>query len=118
MNSETDGNFEDRVLDELLERLNDNVTPAVGTGGDPSRASNDTLVREYLELIGLIPYGLETVQPSPDVREENHECCRAGPLPTIEEAFQEAVETPTSAEAVEMPVRRRANLGPSSCGLD
>jgi hypothetical protein len=117
MSLETNETFEDRVLDELLERLNDNVAPAVGAGSDPSRTSTDKLVREYLELLGLLPYELETVQPSPVVKQRIMSAVE-GTASYVEEGTAGAAEIPMSANVAEMPTRRRTNWAlPLAAGL-
>ncbi len=117
MSSEMNENLEDRVLDELLERLNDNVTPAVGAAGDPSSTSIGTRVREYLELLGLMPYGLEPVQPSPALRERIMSAVD-GTASSIEAESSDELDTPMPAGVVEMPRRQRSNWTlPLAAGL-
>jgi anti-sigma-K factor RskA len=55
---------EDRLAGDLLDRLNQIVVPEVASLDDGSEA----LSRGYLELVGLLPYELDPVEPSPAVK--------------------------------------------------
>lgn len=67
MNNKDDvfGLTEDRVVEELLDRLNQGVVPSDSkAAGEAERLS-----REYSELLGLIPYELEPVNPALEAKE-------------------------------------------------
>ena len=52
---------EDRLAGDLLDRLNEGVVPAPEITGD----TGESQLRSYLEIVGLLPYELDPVQPSP-----------------------------------------------------
>ena len=62
MNTEDEKNTstEDRVAEGLLDRLNSGIIPS----SSPSADEMDSLVDQYTELLGLIPYGLEPMAPA------------------------------------------------------
>lgn len=57
--------LEDRLAGELLDRLNESILPASGGGEAAKDEASEYLLRTYLEVVGLLPYELEPVQPSP-----------------------------------------------------
>ena len=57
--------LEDRLAGDLLDRLNQSVPLPPDTTDDEGEA----LLRGYLEIVGLLPYELDPVEPSPAARE-------------------------------------------------
>ena len=57
--------LEDRLAGDLLDRLNQSVPLPPDTTDDEGEA----LLRGYLEIVGLLPYELDPMEPSPAARE-------------------------------------------------
>lgn len=68
MTVESDESFEDRLIHELLDRLSDDVTPSLVVDRGVSENLPESTAREYVELLGLLPYELEMKSPSSDLR--------------------------------------------------
>ena len=60
---------EDRTILALLEALEQGAGPGELAGRLPGGEAGETLARLYTETLGLLPYGLDPVTPSPAVRE-------------------------------------------------
>jgi len=58
--------LEDRLASDLLDRLNKSVLQAPVTADDAS----ESLQRSYLEIVGLLPYELDPVEPSSATKEK------------------------------------------------
>lgn len=58
--------LEDRLAGDLLDRLNQSILPASDTADDAS----ESLLRSYLEIVGLLPYELDAVEPSSATKEK------------------------------------------------
>lgn len=106
MNLISNENFEDRVISELLDRLNDNGTPSVGDRGEFSQSDSDELIREYLEVLGLLPYDLEPAEPSPVVKEKLMRAIE-GNLSSDVRSPADPVDSSKGAEVITMPDRKR-----------
>lgn len=68
MTVESDESFEDRLIHELLDRLSDDVTPSLVVDRGTSERVPEATAREYVELLGLLPYELESKSPSSALR--------------------------------------------------
>ena len=106
MNLTGNENFEDRIISELLDRLNDNGTPAVGDSGGSSRSESDDLIREYLEVLGLLAYNLEPEEPSPVVKEKLMSTIE-GDLSADLKSTVDPIGPSKGAEVIMMPDRKR-----------
>lgn len=60
---------DDRTLLALFEALEQGADPGDLAGRLPSGEAGETLARLYIETLGLLPYALDPVAPSPAVRE-------------------------------------------------
>jgi len=95
MNSKdnTSVGVEDRLLEALLERLNDSPVPEPGLVDQQAEAP----LREYVEALGLMPFALEPEIPSASVKRRIMETVEGG-RPTVErdEEMAEVVQMPAS----------------------
>jgi hypothetical protein len=68
MNKQEDvfGITEDRIVERLLDRLNEGVVPSNAAREREAQVR----LHEYTELLGLIPYELEPLAPPAGVREK------------------------------------------------
>lgn len=64
-NDDVFGLTEDRVVERLLDRLNEGVVPATAA----REGEAEEMLREYTELIGLIPFDLEPMAPADGAKE-------------------------------------------------
>ncbi len=102
-----DLNRDDRAVLTALARV-----MASGTGTPVPRAASDageSLVREYLETLGLLPYGLEPEAPGPAVKERI--LAQIGDQPTAESphrSFDEVTFAGTAADPVDVTLQRPA----------
>ena len=106
MNLTSNENFEDRVISELLDRLNDDGTPSVGDSGESSQGQSDELIREYLEVLGLLAYDLEPAEPSPAVKEKLMSAIE-GDLSADPKSTVDPIEPSEGAKVIMMPDRKR-----------
>jgi len=93
-NDEKFGMTEDRVVEDLLDRLNEGVVPS----GDSIEGDAETLWQEYTELLGLIPCELEPIAPAAGAKQDLLQAIRGA------QATQRAVLEP--AGMVEVPATR------------
>lgn len=63
----TDTPSEDRTILAALEALERSSDPIAGTSGTDEISESDALARLYTEALGLMPYELDPVAPSPEV---------------------------------------------------
>lgn len=89
------GLTEDRIVERLLDRLNEGVVPSHAA----REAEAEVLLREYTELLGLIPYELEPRVPAEGVRDRL--------MRTLLGGERELGNTqPVPAEIIEVPASR------------
>lgn len=76
MNTQDDvfGITEDRIVERLLDRLNEGVVPSNAAREQAAAA----MLHEYTELFGLIPYELESMEPPAGARERLMRAVRGG----------------------------------------
>ena len=91
---EGSGALEDRLAGDLLDRLNQGVLP----DPDTAEESGEILLRSYLEIVGLLPYELDPVEPSPATRERLM-ACLAGDADWGNAKEREAAVAPPSMTA-------------------
>ena len=87
--------MEDPVTTDLLDRLNDRIAPS----SESADAESETLERETIELLGLLPYGLEELKPSPSTKARLMAAVRG------EDRDQDHITSQAPAEVVAMPAR-------------
>lgn len=59
---------EDRLIQELLDRLNDDLPTTMGGSSEDPPTPADPSERESLEVLGLLPYALEPIEAPPAVK--------------------------------------------------
>jgi anti-sigma-K factor RskA len=85
---------EDRVLERLLDRLNEGVVPSSAGGEDDAEA----MLHEYTELLGLIPYELAPMAATAAARQKL--------MQTIRGRLPEKVDTSKPGQVVEISASR------------
>jgi len=93
-NKDIFGLTEDRVIERLLDRLNEGVVPSNAAREGEAEA----MLREYTELVGLIPYELEPMAPAVGGKERL--------LQTIHGTGVLERSAPVPSNVVEIPVSR------------
>lgn len=88
------GLTEDRVVERLLDRLNEGVVPSNAARGGEA----EDLLHEYTELVGLIPYELEPRLPASGVKDRLMKTIRG------EQATHQ--DTPQPVAVIEVPASR------------
>ncbi|MEJ2084076.1 MAG: anti-sigma factor [Acidobacteriota bacterium] len=114
MTAESDESFEDRLIHELLDRLSDDVTPSLVLDREPVESAPETIAREYVELLGLLPYELDTESPSSALKGRIASAVEATLVPAPSETGRGILLTPSApgSEAVtSVAARQRASTG-------
>ncbi len=93
-NEDVFGLTEDRVVERLLDRLNEGVVPSNAAREQEA----EELLREYTELLGLIPFELAPLAPVAGARERL--LSSLGETPAAEEI------APSPAKVIEVPASR------------
>lgn len=96
LDQEGNAGLEEGLAADLLDRLNENVLP--GLGSAPTDDATRILVWSYLEVIGQLPYALEPMMPSPSTRERILTTL-AGEVESPLRASQEGSEAPLTSGA-------------------
>jgi hypothetical protein len=99
---------EDRTLLALIEALERGAAPADLAGRLPGGEAGETLARLYTETLGLIPFALDPVAPSPALR------ARVMAIVTGDDTQEVDRSTPAAPAAAPIPAPRAARPAPQS----